>query len=415
MNLEYFIAKRIHFEKKGKRSVSRPAVKIAIIGIAVGMAVMLLAVAVVIGFKQEVRNKTIGFGAHIQITNFDNNNSYDMQAIRMADSIRQKIDHLPKVAHTQRFITKPGIIKTDSEFHGVVLKGVGDDYNWDFFKANLVEGDVLSKLSENSSGNNAMISKQVSKLLDLKLGDSFFTYFFQDQIRVRKFTITGIYSTNFIEFDELFVLTDISITQRLNAWDEDQFSGLEVLVDDFKHLDEATLSLYSNIANRFDEEGNGYFIQNIKQTNPQIFSWLDLLDMNVWVILFLMLAVAGFNMISGILILIIEKTNMIGILKSYGAKNWSIRKIFLYESLFLIGRGMIWGNIIGLSISFLQYQFHLLPLDPESYYVAYVPIVFNWFYIVLLNVITFIVSVLMLIAPSYLITKISPALILKYE
>ncbi len=415
MNLEYFIAKRIHFEKKGERNVSRPAVRIATIGIAVGVAVMLVAIAVVIGFKQEIRNKTIGFGSHIQITNFDNNNSYDMMPIKMADSLRSKIENLPKIVHTQRFITKPGIIKTDEEFHGIVLKGVDEEFNWDFFSSNLIEGNILSQSNDSTATNQAIISKSIANLLNLKLGDSFHTYFFQEQIRVRKFNIVGIYSTNFTEYDELFVLTNLQIVQRLNGWNDNQFSGLEVLVDDFKHLEEASLALYANIANRFDEEGNGYFIQNIKQTNPQIFSWLDLLDMNVWVILILMLAVAGFNMISGLLILILEKTNMIGILKSYGAINWSIRKIFLYESIFLIGKGMIWGNIIGLLICFLQYQFRIFPLDPDSYYVAYVPITFNWLYIMLLNIGTFLVSVLMLIAPSYLITKISPAVILRYD
>ncbi len=414
MNLEYFIAKRIHFEKKGKRNVSRPAVRIATIGIAVGVAVMLIAIAVVVGFKKEIRNKTIGFGSHIQVTNFDNNNSYDMQPIRMNDTLMGKIQKIRNLKHTQRFVTKPGIIKTDEDFQGMVLKGIGADFDWDFFKANLIEGEILY-LSDSVARNEAVISKTIADMLRLKLGDSFFCYFMQDNVRVRKFTIKGIYSTNFSEYDKLFILTDIRVAQRLNGWQPAQFSGLEVLINDFKHLDQVSLDIYSLIANRFDAEGNGYFIQNIKQINPQIFSWLDLLDMNVWVILMLMLAVAGFNMISGLLILILEKTNMIGILKSQGAKNWSIRKIFLYESLFLIGKGMIWGNIIGLALCYIQYQFKIIPLDPVSYYTSTVPITFNWFYIGFLNIGTLITSVLMLIGPSYLITKISPATIMRYE
>ena len=414
MNLEYFIAKRIHFEKKGEKNVSRPAVRIATIGIAVGVAVMLIAIAVVIGFKQEIRNKTIGFGSHIQITNFDNNNSYEMQPIRMSDTLQNQLKAIPNVRHIQRFVTKPGIIKTENDFQGMILKGVGPEFDWSFFKSNLLEGDILN-LNDSTPVNEAIISKSIADMMGLKLGDSFLTYFLQDQIRARKFTVKGIYSTNFADYDKLFVITDIRIAQRLNGWDQEYFSGMEILITDFNYLDGVSDQVYALAANRFDAEGNGYFIQTIRQLNPQIFSWLDLLDMNVWVILLLMLAVAGFNMISGLLILILEKTNMIGILKSYGASNWSIRKIFLYESIFLIGKGMLWGNIIGLLICFVQYQFKIIPLDPVSYYTSTVPITFNWLYIVLLNAGTLIVSVLMLIGPSYLITKISPAAIMRYE
>lgn len=414
MNLEYFIAKRIHFEKKGEKNVSRPAVRIATIGIAVGVAVMLIAIAVVIGFKQEIRNKTIGFGSHIQITNFDNNNSYEMQPIRMSDTLQNQLKAIPNVRHIQRFVTKPGIIKTENDFQGMILKGVGPEFDWSFFKSNLLEGDILN-LNDSTPVNEAIISKSIADMMGLKLGDSFLTYFLQDQIRARKFTVKGIYSTNFADYDKLFVITDIRIAQRLNGWDQEYFSGMEILITDFNYLDGVSDQVYALAANRFDAEGNGYFIQTIRQLNPQIFSWLDLLDMNVWVILLLMLAVAGFNMISGLLILILEKTNMIGILKSYGAGNWSIRKIFLYESIFLIGKGMLWGNIIGLLICFVQYQFKIFPLDPVSYYTSTVPITFNWLYIVLLNAGTLIVSVLMLIGPSYLITKISPAAIMRYE
>ncbi|MHB9055801.1 MAG: ABC transporter permease [Paludibacteraceae bacterium] len=414
MNLEYFIAKRIHFEKKDGKNVSRPAVRIATIGIAVGVAVMLVSIAVVLGFKQEIRNKTIGFGSHIQITNFDNNNSYEMQPIKMTDSMQNALRAIPGVKHIQRFVTKPGIIKTENDFQGMVLKGVGPEFDWDFFKSNLTEGEILN-VKDSTAKNEVIISKTLADLLGLKMGDSFFAYFLQNQIRARKFTIKGIYSTNFTDYDKLFILTDIRIAQRLNGWEDKYFSGLEILISDFKYLDKINNAVYAVAANKFDAEGNGYFIQNIRQLNPQIFSWLDLLDMNVWVILFLMLAVAGFNMISGLLILILEKTNMIGILKSYGAKNWSIRKIFLYESIFLIGKGMLWGNILGLLICFIQYQFKIIPLDPVSYYTNTVPITFNWLYIILLNSGTLITSILMLIGPSYLITKISPATIMRYE
>ena len=413
MNLEYFIAKRIHFQQ-GSQHVSRPAVRIATIGIALGLAVMLISVAVVIGFKQEIRNKTIGFGGHIQITNFDNNNTYEMNPIKADNVLIKKISSIDGVKHVQRFATKPGIIKTDTEFQGIVIKGIDTGFDWKFFKSNLVEGKVLD-VSGVNPGNQVVLSKYLANLLGLKLGDSFYTYFIQDQVRARKFKIVGIYSTNFIEYDKLFILADMRQVQALNDWSADSFSGLEVLITDFNQIDKVGDAVYDATANKFSKEGNAYSTQTIKQLNPQIFSWLNLLDMNVWVILILMLSVAGFNMISGLLILILERTNMIGILKSMGATDWSVRKIFLYHSFFLIGKGMLWGNIIGLSLCAIQYFTGIVPLDPEAYYVATVPVAFNWLYIILLNASTLIASLLMMIGPSYLITKIDPAKIIRYE
>ena len=413
MSLEFFIAKRIHFQQ-GKKNVSRPAVRIATIGIALGLAVMIIAIAVVIGFKEQIRNKTIGFGGHIQITNFDNNNTYEMNPIKADNALIKKISAIDGVKHIQRFATKPGIIKTDSEFQGIVIKGIDKGFDWKFFKSNLVEGRIIN-VSGNSPTNEVVISKYLTNLLGLKLGDSFYTYFIQDRVRARKFKIVGIYSTNFIEYDKLFLLADMRQVQALNDWSPDSFSGLEVLITDFNRLDEVGDAVYGATANRFNKEGAAFSTQTIKQLNPQIFSWLDLLDMNVWVILILMLAVAGFNMISGLLILILERTNMIGILKSVGATNWSVRKIFLYHSFFLIGKGMLWGNVIGLSLCAIQYFTGVVPLDPEAYYVATVPVTFNWLYIIILNVGTLAASLLMMIGPSYLITKIEPAKIIRYE
>ena len=413
MSLEFFIAKRIHFTQ-GKKNVSRPAVRIATIGIALGLAVMLIAIAVVIGFKQEIRNKTIGFGGHIQITNFDNNNTYEMNPIKADKALIKKITSIDGVKHVQRFATKPGIIKTDTEFQGIVIKGIDAGFDWKFFQSNLVEGKIVD-ISGNAPSNQVVISKYLTNLLGLKLGDSFYTYFIQDRVRARKFKIVGIYSTNFIEYDKLFLLADMRQVQSLNDWSSDSFSGLEILISDFDRIDEVGDAVYSATANKFNKEGSAFTTQTIKQLNPQIFSWLDLLDMNVWVILILMLAVAGFNMISGLLILILERTSMIGILKSMGATDWSVRKIFLYHSFFLIGKGMLWGNIIGLSLCAIQYYTGVIPLDAQAYYVATVPITFNWLYIILLNVGTLIASLLMMIGPSYLITKITPAKIIRYE
>ncbi len=413
MNIEYFIAKRIHFQQD-KKNVSRPAVRIAIAGIALGLAVMIIAVAVVIGFKQEIRNKTIGFGGHIQVTNFDSNNTYEMQPIEADQALMQKLAAIPNVKHVQHFVTKPGIIKTSDQFQGIVLKGVDAGFDWEFFRSNLVEGKTPNTNSD-SLTNDIIISKQLSDLLGLKTGDSFFTYFIQEQVRARKFIISGIYSTNFAEYDKLFLLTDLRHVQNLNNWDSAKYSGIEIMISDFDKLEETGNLVYEATSNRFDNEGNALYTQTIKQLSPNIYGWLDLLDMNVWVILLLMLAVAGFNMISGLLILILERTNMIGILKSVGAEDWSIRKLFLYHSLFLIGKGMLIGNLIGLSVCALQYYTHIIPLDATAYYVSYVPVTFNWLYLISLNIGTLFASVLMMIIPSYLITKISPAKIIRYE
>ncbi len=413
MSFEYYIAKRIHFQQ-GRKNISRPAVRIATIAIALGLAVMIIALSVVLGFKQQIRNKTIGFGGHIQVSNYDSNNTFEMNPITVDSSILRKLSSIEGVKHIESFATKPGIIKNETDFQGIVLKGIGSDFEWDFFKSNLVEGDILH-ISKDSLQNNVIISKSLAQLLGLKLGDSFFTYFIQNQVRARKFKITGIYSTNFIEYDKLFIISDIRHVQQLNGWSESQYSGLELFINDFDELDVVSDAVYDLVTVQKLDDKPIYYSQSIKQINPQIFGWLDLLDLNVWVILFLMLAVAGFNMISGLLILILERTSMIGILKSLGATNWSIRKIFLYHSIFLIGKGMLWGNVIGLSFCALQYFTGIVPLDAEAYYVSTVPIIFNWTYIIILNIGTALASILMMIGPSYLITKILPAKIIRYE
>ncbi len=413
MNFEYYIAKRIHFEQGG-RGVSLPAVRIATAGMALGLAVMLVAVAVITGFKREIRNKTIGFGGHVQVTNFDNNNTYEMKPIRMDSSLVDCIAGIDGVRHVQRFVTKPGIIKTDDEFQGVILKGVGDDFDWSFFQSHLTQGSILSTGAD-TLRNEVILSEWIARRLGLSVGDTFFTYFIQDNVRARRFTIVGMYSTDFVEYDRLFLLTDIRHVRRLNDWTSDEFSGLEILLTGFDRIDELGEAVYMVTGNRFNEAGEAYLTRTIRQLNPQIFSWLDLLDMNVWVILSLTLAVAGFIMISGLLILILERTRMIGTLKALGATNWSIRRIFLYHSTFIVLKGMLWGNAIGLLLCALQHWFDIVPLDPESYYTSTVPMAFNWGYILLLNVGTLAASFLMMVGPSVLITKLSPARIIRYE
>ena len=414
MNLELFIARKIHFSKEGNRQVTPPAVRIAIVGVALGLAVMILSVAIVIGFKKEVRNKVIGFGSHIQITNFDNNSSYETTPIAVSDSLLQALREFPGIKHIEGYATKMGILKTDSDFQGVVLKGIDTDYDWSFFRSNLKEGELLT-IEPKKTSTDVIISRYLSDLLGLKLGDSILTYFVQEDVRARKFNIVGIYETGFMDYDKLFVLADIKQIRRLNGWEKDEVSGLELLVDDYDKLDQIAEDLYFNLVEKQDRHGNTYFTRSIKEMNPMIFNWLDVLDVNVVVILILIFAVAGFTMISGLLIIILERTNMIGILKALGENNVSIRKIFLYISFFLIGKGMLWGNVVGIAICLIQSHFRIIKLDPSIYYLDAVPIDLSIVSLILLNIGTLCASMLMMLGPSYLITKIDPAKSIRFE
>jgi lipoprotein-releasing system permease protein len=414
MSSEFFIARRIYLNKEGEQNISPPAIRVAIMSMALGLVIMILSVAIVVGFKKEVRNKVIGFGSHIQISNFDSNTSFETHPIAVSDSILNQLKTTPNIRHIQKFATKPGMIKTDEDFQGVVLKGIDEDFDWDFFKQNLVEGEILS-ISPDSINSRVVISKYIADKLNFKLGDSFVTFFLQDQIRVRKYTIAGIYQTNFADYDKLFILSDIKQIRRLSGWDKDMVSGLEILVKDYDTVEDTGLGLYFSLQAYQDRLGNTFYTRSIRQLNPMIFAWLDVLDTNVVIILLLMLIVAGFSMISGLLIIILERANMIGILKALGENNTSIRKIFLYISSFLIGKGLLWGNAIALIICFIQKYFGILKLNPEVYYLSEVPIDLSVMSVILINIGTLIVTLLMLIGPSYLVAKISPAKTIRFE
>ena len=414
MNLELFIAKKIHFSKEGDKQVTPPAVRIAMIGIALGLAVMILSVAIVIGFKKEVRNKVIGFGSHIQITNLDSNISYETSPIAVNDTLLADLSKTAGISHVERFATKPGLLKTDSAFQGIVLKGIGEEYDWTFFRKNLRAGKVFT-VTPDKRGTDVIISKYLADRLHLKVGDGFLTYFVQENVRARKFTISGIYETGFLDYDKLFVLTDIKQVQRLSNWEEDQVSGLELQVNDYANLDSISEQLYFTYSEKLDRNGNTYYVRSIKDLNPMIFNWLDVLDINVVIILVLMMAVAGFTMISGLLIIILERTNMIGILKALGHDNQGIRKIFLYISFFLIGKGMVWGNVIGIGLCLIQAKFQPISLDPSIYYLDAVPVDLNILTWVLINIGTLAAAMLMMLGPSYLITKIDPAKSIRFE
>jgi len=415
LNLELFIAKRIHFSKnKGEKKASSPAIKIAIAGVAIGLAAMILALSIVIGFKKEVRNKVVGFGSHIQITNLQNNSSYETLPISISPEIREELQNTEGIKHVQAFSTKPGIIKTDSSFQGVILKGVGKDYDWDFFKQNMIDGAIINP-DDTTHQNQAILSKNIADKLELKTGDSFICYFVAENVRFRKFYISGIYSTNFEDYDKLFVVTDIELIRKLNDWDEDEASGIELLVTNYDKLDEIQQNVFMEMMVYRDRKDNTLLTRSIKELNPMIFNWLELLDMNVVVIIILMFAISIFTMISGLLIIILERTNMIGMLKTLGARNYSIRKVFLYVSSFLILKGMFWGNVIALGILFIQKYFGIIKLDPEKYYMTEAPVDINFLYILLINIGTLVLSMLVMIIPSYLIAKISPAKSLRFD
>lgn len=403
---EWKIAQKLYFSEENNQRSSRPAVRVALGGIIIGVMVMIVAISVVVGFKQEISQKVAGFGSHIQVVNFDNNSTYELQPVRVSDSLLFSLRSIPHVKSVSTFASKPGIIKTDSAFQGVIFKGT--DY-WNYFEENIVDGRKPER------ANEVLISTELASMLSLNLEDAILCYFIEDDLRVRRLYVVGLYNTCMSEMDKLFVLGDIEVVRRLNAWDGDQVSGIEVLVDDLRFLEETTNSVYFVTANRLDEEGNAYYTQNLKQLNPQIFGWLDLLDMNVVVIIILMLCVSGFSIITGLIILIMDSISVIGTLKALGADNGFVRRIFVYQALMLIGKGMIVGNVLGLSICMLQYFTHLLPLEASSYYVSYVPMAFPWGWWCLLNVGTLLVSWAILLAPSAVVTQISPAKVMHFE
>lgn len=416
MNWKLFIARRIYQtkEKEGDRNVSKPAVRIAMVGIAIGLAVMILSVAVVVGFKHEVRDKVIGLGADILVTSLDVVQSYQVTPVVGDDSLISALGKMPGVKHVQRYATKPGMIMTSDNFQGIVLKGIGQEYDTTFIHRHLQEGHIPA-FTDSVSSNQVLVSKTIADRLGVRVGDKLYTYYLENNIRARRLTVAGIYQTNFSSYDDLFLLTDLRTVERLNNWEPGQVGGLEIQVTDYDLLDETNGHILSSLDKKTDKYGGRYYAQTIEEVYPQIFAWLDLLDVNVWVILVLMVGVAGFTMISGLLIIILERTNMIGVLKALGADNTAIRKVFLSFAVFLIRKGMLWGNVIALTCCAVQYFFRPVRLDPAVYYIDAVPIELNLWIWLLLNAGTLVVSVLMLVGPSYLISRIHPARSIRFE
>ena len=415
MHFPLFIAKRLYSEQGDKRKVSRPAIHIATAGVAIGLAVMIISVCVVLGFKHTIRDKVIGFGSHIQVADFLTLQQMEQYPIVIDDSMIDVLKHIPDVAHVQRFAMKEGILKTDSDFLGVAFKGVGPDFDSTFIHNNMVEGNI-PPFSDSVSHNKILVSQLMADKLHLKSGQRIFAYFFDNNgVRTRRFTIAGIYQTNLKKYDETIVFTDLYTAVKLNGWESDQASGAELSVNNFDNLDMVESRVISKVKGTVDHYGETYSSATIKELNPQIFQWLDLMDLNVWIILALMLIVAGVTMISGLLIIILERTSMIGILKALGARNKTIRHTFMWFAVFIIGKGMLIGNVLSLGLLALQQAFGIIKLDAQTYYVSTVPVEINALYIVALNVATLLISVFMLVAPSYLISHIHPAKSMRYE
>jgi lipoprotein-releasing system permease protein len=411
LNFPLFIAKRIFSDKGDRRKVSRPAIRIATIGVAIGLAVMIITVSVVLGFKHAIREKVAGFGSHIQV--------YNVQAtgypICIDDSTLKAYETVEGVRHAERIVMAQGILKTDEDFLGVMLKGVGPEYDTTFLSQNLVEGS-LPQFSDEKTKYPLVISKSIAQKLRVKTGDKLFAYFIgQDDVRARRFTICGIYQTNMKRFDDQICLTDLYVTQRLNGWDSLQCTGAELLVNDFEQLKSTNLNVLRALKGQTDRDSNTSVSYTITEVYPQVFSWLELLDVNVWIILGLMIALAGFTMISGLLIIILERTQMIGILKALGARNSYVIKTFMYYGIMITARGLLWGNILGIGLVMLQQHTGIITLDAQTYYVSEAPMELSPLLIAIINLQTIITCAAVLLLPCILILFIHPARSMHYE
>ena len=413
MNYELFIARRLFGSPTREGRISKPAVTIAQWGVAVGIVVMIVSVCIVVGFKHEVRDKIIGFGSHIQVSNYyESDEQGELPVTARAEDLKE-LASVDGIAKVQTFVSKTGLIAAGEEFEGIVVKGIGSDYDTQFFASHIVEG-TLPLFSDTTASNKIVISRTTANKLKTKLGDKVNIYFMQGGIKARRMEVAAIYETHLHEMDQIITLTDIYTTRRLNGWTNDKATGIEISVAEYDKLYETrenSITAVSSIANR---NGERLFVQTIDERNPHLFAWLALLDSTVWIILVLVLGIAGFTMVSGLLILILEKTNLIGIMKAIGAKDLSIRKIFLYYAMFIISRGMLWGNAIGLVLCIIQQQTGIIGLDPSMYYMERVPIEFTW-WLVPMNIGMFIISTAMLVLPSMLISRIAPTKAIRFE
>ena len=417
MITELYISRRLFFDKSNQRFLSQRIIRIAMYGIALGMAAMIVSVAVVTGFKSEIRNKVVGFGSHIQIISFESSNSYETRPVSQNQEWFETVKHMKGVKHIQIYATKPGMIKTEEYNQGIVFKGIGPDFNWDFLRNNMVKG-VLPHLGDSTRTNQILISEQISKLLKIKLNQKIILMFINDTEnipRMLQMEVCGIYRTSLEEFDNIFVFGDIRQIQRINNWKPDEASGFEIEVDNFNNIHLTEAKIRTEIINYTDKLENVLRSQNIVEQYPQIFDWLSVTDMNVWILLVLISLVSGFSMISGLLVLILERSNMIGVMKALGFNNSNIRKVFVYLSVFLTSRSVLWGNVAGVTFIFIQKTFHLIKLNPATYFMDYMPVNFSLLHLLILNIATITIISFMLVFPSYLVSKISPDRIMRFD
>lgn len=415
MNFPLYIARRIYTDSGDKKKVSKPALYIATAGVAIGLAVMIVSVCVIFGFKHTIRNKVIGLGSHLTVASYNALHGGEQTPIDVTDSMLTVIRKTPGQKHIERYAITQGILKTDSDFIGVVYKGIAADYDTTFIHSSLKSG-FIPKFIDKASGNKILVSQIIADKLKIKAGDKVYSYFINgSDIRARRFTVAGIYQTNMSKFDETLCFCDLYTAVKLNGWEESQISGIEISVADYKTIDQASNYLVKNVNRAEDKYGVMYSSETIQEMYPQVFSWLDLLDLNVWIILALMTCVAGITIISGLLIIILERTNMIGILKALGCRNKSVRHVFLWFAAFIIGRGILIGDAIGIGIVLLQQFTGIVKLDASVYYVDYVPVELNLPIILLINVSTLLICLLVFIGPSFLVSHITPAKSMKYE
>ncbi len=412
MNTEFFIAERLYNTRKNAKKISRPAITIAQWGVSVGLIVMMLSLAIVVGFKNEVRNKIIGFGGHIQLNSYEN---YDNTTpfITIDQAYINTLRECKDVARVEYHIKKPGLLAVNKEFEGVVLKGIDNSSENSFFSDNMLEGHIPIP-ADSINEPWVVLSKVMANKTGCKVGDKINVYFMQTSIKARRMLVTGIYETHLYEMDNIFALTGINTLRKLNGWDDSKVSCVEITTTNYENIEETRATIAPIVTAMARNNNEQVYIQTIEELSPALFAWLGVLNRTVWVILVLVLGIAGFTMVSGLLIIILEKSNLIGILKAVGARNVSIRKIFIYYACFIIGRGMLWGNAIALLICIIQQQTGIIKLDPEMYYMSCVPIEFTWLMIPL-NIFMFIISVAMLIVPSMLISRIEPSKAIKFE
>ena len=410
----WFVAKRLFAQGGSSGRASRLATGIATFGVAIGLAVMLVSVAIVLGFQREVQNKVLGFGAHIKVLNFRTLGHQEFSPIVIDDSITSRLAAIPNVASVARFCTKPGMLKTDANFRGIAIQGVGQDYDQSFISNHLVKGE-MPVFTDSVSSGKLVISQALAREMQVDVGETIYAYFFEQAVRARKFTVAGIYRTNLTDFDKNFAYTDLNTIHRLLGWDSQQYAGAEIRLKDFNRLDETMMNVVNEVNHKQDAYGEYYSSMTIRQEHPQIFGWLKLLDMDIVVILILMICISIFTAVSGLLIIILERTNFIGIIKALGARNKQVRHLFLNYAMLIILRGILLGNILAFALIYLQKQFGLITLDPEVYYVEAVPVLVNWWWVLAIDLGTLVISALAMIVPSFVVSHITPAKSIRFE